>query len=123
MMAVRLSPLATESESLSTMQVVRATTRGVDRMGSIDAWTMLICLPGLSQKMAAIKARQILHGTESCGLRWLGTGPRPLGIGIVEVESMESFDSAVSRALRLAEEARCSLLEAIVVEQQEYLQA
>jgi diguanylate cyclase len=123
LMAVRLSPLASESEYRALMQVVRSATRGVDRVGTKEPQAVLLCMPGLNQKMAAIKARQILHGADSCGLHWSGSGMRPVGIGIVEVEPMESFASSVSRALQLADQARSLISEAIAVEQKEYLQA
>ncbi len=114
-MAIRCDREVDESTRGSLLRVARSTMRSVDRIGSSDDSTLLICMPSVDDHMAVQRARQICRSAEAVGLNWKGFGPRPVGIGIVQVDPCETFLAIVSRATDVAEQAMGSVADPICV--------
>ncbi len=105
LMAIRCHGEIADSTLRSLLRVARSTMRSVDRIGSTENSTLLICMPSVDEEMAIQRGRQICRSAEAIGLRWKGVGPRPVSIGIVQAGGSETFSAIVSRSIELADQA------------------
>jgi len=100
-MAIRCPRSTTEATLKSLLQIVRATLRGVDKLGCDDDETLLICMPSIDVDTAMSRANQIRKSAKAVGMEL--TDEDPLAVGIVEADAEEAFDQVVERVRELSD--------------------
>lgn len=103
LMAVRLSGRPSGATMRSLLQLVRSATRGNDRIGCIDASTLLICMPEIESKLAQSRAELMCSGVAAIGLSLASGDKRSTGeflsIGILELEALDADSELISSRL------------------------
>lgn len=104
-MAIRNHDSMNEASINSLLPVVRSTLRSVDRIGYANASTLLICMQGVNEEIARERGTQICRSAATIGMATGGGCERPVSVGIASAGSDDDLNTAVQRAIALANEA------------------
>ncbi len=104
-MSVSVSGEPSAGSMRTLLQIVRATLRSIDRIGAIDANTLVVCMPGLNEESAQERVTQIRSSANSLSFGEGNEGMEStLTIHVVNAEREEGFDDVLSKVNEILEQ-------------------
>ena len=105
-MAVRFNGDPTSLNMRSILQLIRAGSRDVDRIGFENERTLIICVPNADASAVVERAHQICSAAKTMGL---GANPStpddPISVGIAPVDTNDKFADITKRCVQAAWDA------------------
>ncbi len=115
-MAIRCNSGVSNTAMRSLMQIVKATLRSVDQLGSDDPTTFLVLMPSIDEATAHSRSLQICRSASAIGLGKADAGSKPVRIGISEARRGEDFEDVVERCIDLADHAEQESEDGVMLE-------
>ncbi len=113
-MAIQIGTLIHGPASRSLLQIVRAASRSIDRIGCDGPTTLIICMPNADVPASLERASQIYRSAESLTLKTRDASQlNLLGIGITPWDGGDDFQLAFDVAEQLARAAVSESIDAI----------
>ncbi len=100
-MAIRCNTPSNTDAMRSLMQLVRATLRSVDRLGSDDGSTFLVLMLCADEATAKSRSQQICRSAAAIGIGKSDSSIHPISIGVSQVDKSDDFENVVERCLEL----------------------